>query len=226
MYFSESNACQNFLPKLKGHLFSQLEELVRTKTNTDAILQHDKIFFKNNMLYQHNIMRINYTTYDVRRAQDTINPKRDNRDIMLLSTNYETRDPAAQHQYQYARVIGIFHVNLIYSEPATHRYQTQRMEFLWVRYFEHIHNVPVQKGWSTARLDRLRFRRIDRDDAFGFLDPQQVIRACHIIPRFYSERLHSDGKGLSRCADDGNDWHAYYVNRYVTFYFSYRISRV
>lgn len=181
----------------------------------DVTLQRDKIFFKNNMLYQHNIMRINYTTYDVRRAQDTINPKSDHRDIMLLAANYRTHNPDAQHQYQYARVLGIYHVHLIYSEPTSHRYEVERMEFLWVRYFEHIDNVPVQKGWTAARLDQLRFVRIDRDDAFSFVDPYQVIRACHIIPRFCSGRVHNDGKGLSGCVDDGNDWHAYYVNRYV-----------
>jgi hypothetical protein len=33
-------------------------------------------FFQNNMMYQHGILRVNYTTYDVRCAQDTINHRR------------------------------------------------------------------------------------------------------------------------------------------------------
>jgi hypothetical protein len=63
----------------------------------------------------HNTMKINYTTYDVRRAQDTINPNTDRRDIVLLSP--EDAD-LPNHQYSYARVLGIYHVNAIYRDPA------------------------------------------------------------------------------------------------------------
>jgi hypothetical protein len=60
------------------------------------------IFFQSNMMYQHNIIQVNYTTYDVRQAQDTVNPKTDHRDIMFLSGNeYGQRNPAT-HPYQYA----------------------------------------------------------------------------------------------------------------------------
>src|ERR1700733_15574392 len=96
-----------------------------------------EMFFQNNMMYRHSILRVNYTTYDVRRAQDTINHRTNHCDIMLLSA---TGDNPTAHPYRYARVLGIYHVNLIYNEPTVQCYQVRRMEFLWVRYFELIHD--------------------------------------------------------------------------------------
>jgi hypothetical protein len=53
------------------------------------------------------------------------------------------------------------------------------------------------------------------EDAFGFLDPADVLRGCHIIPAFAAKKRYADGKGLSRCAGDSGDWNSYYVNRYA-----------
>jgi hypothetical protein len=61
------------------------------------------IYFKNDTIYQHSILRINYTTYDVRRSQDMINPKTDHRDVLLLAADVH----GGGHEYRYARVIGI-----------------------------------------------------------------------------------------------------------------------
>lgn len=172
------------------------------------------IFFQSNVMYQHNIIQVNYTTYDVRRAQDTVNPKTDHRDIMLLSGNEYGRRNSATHPYQYARVLGIYHVNLIYNEPTTHQYQIRRMEFLWIRHFELIQNVPVGRGWSSGRLDQLRFRRIEQADAFGFVDPARVLRGCHLIPNFFLGKCRSDAAtAVSSCAQNVHDWVGYYANR-------------
>ncbi|KAG1749279.1 hypothetical protein EDB19DRAFT_1904794 [Suillus lakei] len=50
---------------------------------------------------------------------------------------------------------------------------------------------------------------------FDFLDPADVVRACHIIPSFTSKRKHSGGPGVSACAGDKDDRREYYVNRFV-----------
>jgi hypothetical protein len=68
-------------------------------------------------------------------------------------------------------------------------------------------------GWNARKLDRVQFASITDDDAFGFVDPSDILRGCHIVPAFASGRLHADGKGLSHCAQDSMDWAAYYVNR-------------
>jgi hypothetical protein len=187
------------------------------------------IYFKGDYMFKHNIMRINYTTYDVRRSQDTINPRTDHRDIMLISQqcmaddDHDEQDHGAEtgypsgHQYIYGRVLGIYHVNVIYVPPRGPRdYRPRRIDFLWVRWFKPV-KESVQRGWAAARLDQLEFLPLREDSSFGFVDPSQVLRACHIIPRFASGKRYRDGIGLSTCAQDAEDWHAYYANRYVEF---------
>jgi hypothetical protein len=63
-------------------------------------------------MYQVKTLRINYTTYDVMRDGDVINP-RSYPDIMVKSP--ET-GPQAQ-PFWYARVIGIFHALVSSSHP-------------------------------------------------------------------------------------------------------------
>ncbi|KIK32033.1 hypothetical protein CY34DRAFT_66591, partial [Suillus luteus UH-Slu-Lm8-n1] len=53
------------------------------------------------------------------------------------------------------------------------------------------------------------------EDSFDFLDPADVLRGCHIIPSFASHRKHSDGLGMSASAGDKDNWHEYYINRFV-----------
>lgn len=87
------------------------------------------------------------------------------------------------------------------------------MEFLWVRWFQVSLDTPAQKGWTTASLDRLAFLRLDSDDAFGFVAPDQVLRACHVIPRFSLGKATQQEAGISDCAGNLNDWKNYFANR-------------
>jgi len=175
----------------------------------------DNLLFKQDRIYLHKILRINYTTYDVRRKQDTINPTTTHRDIMTLADNDDNSD----HPFLYARVIGIFHANVIYTggTPVDHR--PHKLQFLWVRWFEHDTSAPAGT-WTDSRLDRLRFPPMAHEDAFGFLHPADVLRGCHIIPAFSSQKRHADGKGLSGRAGDSTDWNSYYVGRYLQCQFS------
>ena len=61
-------------------------------------------------------------------------------------------------------------------------------------------------------------------DAFGFVDPADVLRCCHIIPTFTDGKVRPDRVSLSRNARDGNDWKRYYVNRWVLRGLSVRFS--
>jgi hypothetical protein len=71
-------------------------------------------------------------------------------------------------------------------------------------------------GWESRKLDCVHFLPVDRDDAFGFINPSDILRTCHLIPAFARGKLHLDDiGGLSRLARDSSDWAAYYVNRYV-----------
>jgi len=151
-------------------------------------------------------MRINYTTYDVRRQQDIISSTTSRRDVMTLATN---SDGHVTDRFLFARVLGIFHANVIYTGPGTTGYSPRRMEFLWVRWYECL----TDGSWSAFTLDRIGFPPMASEHSFGFLDPSDIVRGCHITPAFWSGMRYRDKQGLSRCARDSHDWHNYYVNR-------------
>ncbi|KAG8951240.1 hypothetical protein FRC03_012586 [Tulasnella sp. 419] len=175
-----------------------------------------RVIIKNNRIFKHNRARINYTTYDVRRAQDIINlgngkpGSSAKRDILVLS-NEDPLPDVIPHPFWYARVLGIFHCDV--CDAATNS-DYIRMEFLWVRWMGRELDAPA--GWEAKRLDRIGFD-IDEFYAYGFLNPSQVIRCAHLIPAFHQGRVHVDGKlqNDSLGSDDGGDWEYYYVNRFV-----------
>jgi hypothetical protein len=170
-----------------------------------VVLKHDRF-------YKHKIMHINYTTYDVRRGEDVIHAGTSHSDIMMLNPAF--MEDSNEHPFCYARVLGIFHANVIYLGEQNLDYRPRRLEFLWVRWY----NIEqgVRTGWKALKLDRVHFPLMTGNiGAFGFLDPVDVLRGCHIIPAFSRGLVHSDGKLFSNLAQDQNDWSAYYINRCV-----------
>lgn len=194
--------------RLKDHILSRRTGVDEREFSDD---ERDLIQFRNKRIYGHRRLRINYTTYDVRRSQDSINP-RTRPDIMVLSSNKED----GAHPYWYARVIGIFHCLVRHRGLDGSDGDFQRVEFLWVRWY----TDPVNEcGWAKKRLPRLRFVQHDKPDAFGFVNPADVIRGIHIIPAFYYGRtsLILPNPSLARaCGRDAeveeDDWEFAYVN--------------
>ena len=174
---------------------------------TGSADDHCHVLFKSGRMYQHQLLRINYTTYDVRRSQDIINPNTRRRDIMLLSNDEDDES----HPFRYARVLGVYHINVVYTGPGMLDYLARRLDFLWVRWFKYYDTSSVE--WADYRLDKLHFPPITSDGAFGFVDPKDVLRATHIIPGFESGKVHSDAISISRLANDSQDWRSYCVNR-------------
>jgi hypothetical protein len=172
-----------------------------------------RAFIKANRMYRHNVMRINYTTYDVRRAQDVINPSTPHCNVMLLGRNEDDSSVDQQRPYLYARVLGIYHVNATYVGTGMVDYRSHRIDFLWVRWYQHVDKSFSLSG--QAPLDSIRFPPMVEPDAFGFVDPDDVLRCCHVIPCFARGLQHSDGRGISHCAQDKLDWKSYYVNRWA-----------
>lgn len=73
------------------------------------------MLFKDKWMYCHNLACFNYTTYDVQRAQDIISPHTPHRDTMLLAdSSQQTCDEMHNHHFWYARVLSIYHVNVVY----------------------------------------------------------------------------------------------------------------
>ncbi|EJF57875.1 hypothetical protein DICSQDRAFT_149477 [Dichomitus squalens LYAD-421 SS1] len=201
-------ACENFTWDLKTHLFLRLPG--SDQLPPDYIPTVDDIFsvrIENDRLYRHKVLRVNYTTYDMRRDQDSINP-RTHPDIMMLAPE------ASPHPYLYARVIGIFHVDAYHageSLDGSDDTDTEAIQVLWVRWFDLDPRAPG--GFKARRLPRLKWAALD-DNAFGFVSPDQVLRAAYLMPAFahgQSDRA-LPGYSVARREDEEDiDYNYHYV---------------
>ena len=121
------------------------------------------------------------------------------------------------HPYWYAKVLGIYHAVAPTTHPAATTHSAQAMQFLWVRWLgvEPGH----RSGSRVARLPRIGFVEATDGDAFGFLDPELVIRGSHLIPAFHFGRTRDlmpyDGPTAARSVDENDDWLNFYVNMYA-----------
>ncbi|CAE6528447.1 unnamed protein product [Rhizoctonia solani] len=170
-------------------------------------------------MYQHKTLRINYTSYDVRRQQDVINPSTPSRFIFLPSETSNSDFEHANsnhHPFLYAKVLGIYHAEVSYRNCAP-----RRMDFIHVRWLYYDHDHPG--GWDAFRLDRVGYEPCDTEednlDSFDFVDPNDVVRMAHMIPDFRSGPTNDFLLTSHSVAHDhrehGTDWKYYYVNRFV-----------
>jgi hypothetical protein len=130
---------------------------------------------------------------------------------MVLANQDEENEN--QHPYWYARVIGIFHAMVMHVGKGS---AYEQMDFLWVRWYGL--DTAARSGFKARRLHQVGF--LDSNDdigAFGFIDPQDVIRAVHLIPAFH---LGTTSKllplSMARREDENDqDYERYYINMYV-----------
>lgn len=176
----------------------------------------NSIFIKDNRMYLHKLARFYHTTYDIRRSEDVINPRTTHCDVMLLSDSQASIsrnvDDPPPHPFIYARVLGIYHVNVVYAGPGMVSYETMHFDFLWVRWFQ-LDTTALDAGWAASQLDRVSFPPMAQQESFSFVNPERVLRGCHLVPTFSAGKRHLDGIGLSKNAKDGQEWVSYYVNR-------------
>ena len=228
--FFLTSLVQNFLSKLRSHLLPRIQATLRQETDalhgpicvtsaanpaSPIILDEtsrDFVFFKSDCIYCHKLLRLNFTTYDVRRGTDIVRPGTTRCNIMLLADLTDSPAPNS-HRFLYARVLGVYHANVIYTGPRMRDYKARRFEFLWVRWYEVVD--PGSSGWSNHALDSVRFPPLHDDDSFGFVDPVDILRGCHLLPTFSKGKRNKAGIDVSRCAKDSKDYELYYVGRYV-----------
>ncbi|KAJ2992167.1 hypothetical protein NUW54_g8000 [Trametes sanguinea] len=195
-------AVQTFVSLLKGHLRERLCETFPSLMDEDVpvIIRHDRV-------YEHAMAHFNYTSYDLQRDQDIIHPSAQKTDVMV--SNPASSQGASLYPWTYARVLGIYHVNVLIPGEAKY----QREELLHVRWLQ---NDPAHIGGDQARrLDRIQFVPYDSGNAFGFVDPAQIIRACHLIPAFHHGRTRDYLPASPLARDPEGDWRFFYVNRFV-----------
>ncbi|KAJ7174906.1 hypothetical protein C8R46DRAFT_1161271 [Mycena filopes] len=203
-------AIADFLPKLREHLLSRLLHPTWSGDGSEFTeLERAKVLIVNHRLYRHKVLRINYTSYDLRRGQDSMNP-RTHADVMMLAPE-DSVD--VDHTFTYARVIGVFHVDVL-DNVAGAPTAPVPISFLWVRRFRL--DRTFKGGFLRRRLHRIEFIPEDDPSAFGFVDPDEVIRGAHLIPAFAhgpTERVAH--QSLARHKGEFDDWKYYYVNFFV-----------
>ena len=118
--------------------------------------QRASITFVKNWIYQHKVLRINDTTYDMRREQDSLNPCT-HANVMVLS---QEDDPSA-HPYWYARIIGIYHTNEQTYDIVLRRRRWQQKHACCKRAFKGRHHdwgLRSHKRATPCQTNRQRRR--------------------------------------------------------------------
>ena len=129
---------QNFLSKLREHLLPRIQTALLQEAESlsepssirasspdgDA---SNFVLLKNDCIYLHKLIRFHFTSYDVRRGTDIVNPGTSRCDVMLLADDTEGSviSPNAHH-FLYARVLGAYHVNVIYTGPRMRDFEVLR----------------------------------------------------------------------------------------------------
>lgn len=183
-------------------------------------LDWSQLIFKNDRIYTHKIMRIKYMTYDTRRDEDVIHLDTPQCNVMFLNQDYSYGGP--NHPFTYGKVIGILHAEVSYVGDIGRQgsdYVYCPIEFLWVRWYR-VQQLPP----GDFELHQLELLPIDAPASHGFVDPLDVLRACHIIPNFQEGPMYDEGVGKSTVANDGSDWNRYFINRYDYFDFCHNYS--
>ncbi|KAI0070884.1 hypothetical protein K474DRAFT_1687288 [Panus rudis PR-1116 ss-1] len=218
-------ALKGFMVKLKNHLLGRLRKpneaddgsMYSAEERRQVIIQNDRI-------YRHRTFRVNYTTYDLRREHDSMNP-RNHADIMTLSHDVDPNSgiSTSGHPFAYARLLDIYHVPVVYCPPARDPISSS-FEVLFVRHYQL--DTHWKCSFKQKKLPRVCFVPTDDPSAFGFIDPDEVIRGAHIIPAFDHGKsaFTLDHTPFKHSYTADHHWQVYYVNWFVDrdMYMRYR----
>ncbi len=202
---------QGFIPKLRDHLLGQVRghDFDGDTHQSFSDDERNSIRIRNNTIYRLSTLRVNYTTYDMRRDFDTVNPKTH---PFIMVPSPETEQGA--HPFWYAAVLGVFHADVQHVGSESRDFRFKRMEFLWVRWLGMVPGCTF--GKKQAKLPKIGFVPDSDEFAFGFLDPSHVIRGCHLIPSFIDGKtqdllMTDSGVSLGRIGTEEDDWTNYTV---------------
>jgi len=194
---------QDFVAKLKDHLLARvLNKQYDAEPPTFTAKDHNTLYIRNNRLKQRYSMNVYYTTYDLRRGKDKVNMK-GRPHVMALSQD-------GVHPYAYAQVLGIYRLYILHGPTMV---DEAKADVLWVRWFKI--NKTHRAGWKAKRLYRIKFVPSLEDGAFGFLDPEDIIRGTHLIAGFHHGHRSPSLNNPTSVWDHEKEynWKTYYVNQ-------------
>ena len=98
----------NYLPGLPGS---------SSYNNSLGLTDWQAVIFKHDRMYKHKIMCINYTSYDIRQDDDVIytGTRGQCNNVMVLALAHIR---LYGHPFWYARVLGIYHISVIYTSEG------------------------------------------------------------------------------------------------------------
>lgn len=163
----------------------------------------EPIFIQNNTLYNHPILSISFTSYDLHREQDIIHLGYGREGIMVHTPTLGGNEP-----WSFTNILAIYHIIVrTASDP-----EPKRLTVLWVRWMEH--SPSCLGGQNSRNYTRVSFVPWSgvTGATFDFVDPSHIIRGCHLLPVFALGRTHNL-LDPSVARDLEGDWCAYYANR-------------
>ncbi|KAF7322404.1 hypothetical protein HMN09_00018400 [Mycena chlorophos] len=204
-------AMKYFIPHLQDHF---LDRLLACENDERVYSDADRrtIDIRGDKIYASKLFRVNYTTYDVRRDQDVMNSGA----LPFIMVHSPDAGNPGQAPYLYAQLLGIFNATVSRVMETT-RTTAQRIDFLWVRWMEP--EPRYTSGLKEGKLPLVRYVADTDATAFGFLDPELVVRGAHLMPVFSrgrtAELLATETRTAARFANDCSDWKNYYVGIFV-----------
>lgn len=200
---------KDFVKKLKNYILRWTSWLHESITSYDHFTDEDRCHVKvvSNTLYRHKTLQLTYTTYDMHEDQDKLNQRR-YQDVMVLSDDED-------HPYLYGRVLDVFHAKVTNGAPNTilDEEAIGKLPVVWIRWFK-LDRPQGLPGFNSLRYPSVSFYKSEEPDAFGFIHPDEIVRAVHLIPSFKYGRTerYLEGPSKGRPETDDKDWEHFSVN--------------
>lgn len=128
--------------------------------------------------------------------------------VILLNSDYTQATWDSEHPYLYGRCLGIFHADVSFVgllPDGTRCYSQRHIDFVWLHWYKY---VPAS---SPLALDRLTLMPLEDPNAIAFIDPADILRGVHIIPRYALGKTNSQPQ--SRFSGLQEHWKEFYINR-------------
>ncbi|KAG7087202.1 hypothetical protein E1B28_013183 [Marasmius oreades] len=206
--YQDDPAVENFYDQLRAHL---LTHILKTDNSEDFTVEDlSLIRFVKDKIFTHKCFRLHYNTYDIRRKAHTISTRL-HPDVMVLADDTTAREQ--EHPYCYARVVGVFHANVVYW----------RQDMAYEDSAAALYRFPL--GSVAKRFPQIHFLPSSEYNTFAFIDPSTVLQGAYIQPSF-TEGLTSDllaptstarvyeGVVNGKYELETKDWCKYQVNQF------------